>query len=134
MITVERIDASGTAHRITIREHELLTDFSPGSGGGEAGPDPHDFYDSALGACKALTMLWYAQRNGIAVEDILVSITRDSSRERQGTYALTARVAVTGALSEAERAKLIDVATKCPVHRLMTEVTTEIATIGMTGT
>ncbi|HEX7743349.1 MAG TPA: OsmC family protein, partial [Sphingobium sp.] len=47
--------------------------------GHDAGPDPHDLYDSALGACKAMTMLWYAQRNDIPVESIHVGVVRDAS-------------------------------------------------------
>lgn len=131
MIVVERIAPDGTAHRITIRAHELLADMAPSDGGKDDGPDPHDLYDAALGACKALTMLWYAQRKGIAVEDIHVGVERDASREDEGVYRLVTRVAVGGDLSEAERAKLVEVAGKCPIQRLMTKVTTEIETIAV---
>ena len=131
MITVERIAPDGTAHRISIRAHELLADMNPGDGGHDAGPDPHDFYDSALGACKALTMLWYAQRNAIPLEDIAVSVSRDATRERGGTYRLTTRIALSGPLTAAQHDRLIEVAAKCPIHKLMTEVTTEIETIGV---
>src|SRR3546814_8545705 len=66
VIVVERIDPDGgTAHRISIRGHELIADMSAPDGH-DAGPDPHDLYDSASGACKAMTMLWDAQRNGTA--------------------------------------------------------------------
>ena len=96
MITVERIAPDGTPHRISIREHDLIADMSEASGGRDAGPDPHDLYDSALGACKALTILWYAKRNDIAVEGITVSVSRDASHERTGRYRLNTRVALTG--------------------------------------
>lgn len=131
MIVVERVAPDGTVHRVTIRAHELLTDMAPADGGLDLGPDPHDFYDTALGACKALTMLWYAQRKGIPLEDIRVGVERDASREREGVYRLKTRVAVEGPLSDEERAKLIEVAGKCPIHKLMTEVTTEIETIAI---
>ena len=131
MIVVERIDPDGTAHRISIRGHEIIADMSSPDGH-DAGPDPHDLYDAALGACKALTMLWYAQRNGIPVEDIRVGVVRDASEERNGTYRLTTRIAVEGAqMTDEQHGKLLAVAGKCPVHRLMTEVKTEIVTIGV---
>ncbi len=129
MIVVERIAADGTVHRVTIRAHELLTDMSLAEGGADEGPDPHDFYDTALGACKALTMLWYAKRQGIALEEIRVGVERDASREREGVYRLVTRVAVDGSMTPAERGKLMEVAGKCPVHKLMTQVRTEIETI-----
>jgi len=128
MIIVERIAPEGSAHRVSIRGHELIVDMSAPDGT-DAGPDPHDLYDAAVGACKALTMLWYAQRNGIPLEDIQVGIQRDSSRERQGLYRLTARIAIDGPLTDAQRMKLVEVAAKCPVHKLMTDVATEIETL-----
>jgi putative redox protein len=130
MIVVERIAPDGTAHRITIGVHELVADMTAPDGDG-AGPDPHDLYDAALGACKALTMLWYAQRKGIALDDIHVGVARDSSEERSGVYKLTTRIAIGGDISEDEHAKLIEVAGKCPVHKLMSEVRTEIETIAV---
>jgi putative redox protein len=131
VITVERIAPDGTPHRISIREHDLIADMSEASGGRDVGPDPHDLYDSALGACKALTILWYAKRNDIAVEGITVSVSRDASHERTGRYRLKTRVALTGDMTEAQHAKLIEVAEHCPVQKLMTEVTTEIETVAV---
>ena len=130
MIVVERIAPDGTAHRISIRGHELVADMSAPDGH-DAGPDPHDLYDSALGACKAMTMLWYAQRNGIPVEGIHVGVVRDAIEERKGVYKLTARIALSGPLTDAQHDKLISVAAKCPVHKLMSEVETQIETVAV---
>ena len=129
MITVARINHHDTRHEVTIRDHAFTVDMSPSDGGSDDGPDPHDLYDSALGACKALTMLWYAQRNAIPVQDIEVEITRDNSGERHGTYRLTAAIRLTGQLNTTQREALIAVAAKCPVHKLMTAVTTQIETV-----
>lgn len=131
MIVVERIAPDGMAHRITIGAHELITDLAAADGGADEGPDPHDLYDAALGACKALTMLWYAQRKGIALEGLRVGIARDASEERDGIYRLTARIAIEGDLSDEERGKLVEVAGKCPIHKLMTQVETRIETVAV---
>ncbi|HWJ70144.1 MAG TPA: OsmC family protein [Sphingobium sp.] len=129
MIVIERIATDKTAHRITSGAHELITDMALAEGGADEGPNPHDLYDAALGACKALTMLWYARRNGIALETVRVGVERDASAERDGLYKLTARIAIDGPMSAEERARLIAVAGKCPVHKLMTQVETQIETI-----
>lgn len=50
------------------------------------GVTPHDVYDSALGACKALTMLCYARRKQFPVDDIRVTVERDDAEERRGIY------------------------------------------------
>lgn len=124
-ITVRRDGITGTRHLIKVRAHEIAVDTG---GEHDAGPTPHDLYDSALAACKALTVLVYAQHKGIPVEEIEVVVNRDDSQERQGLYKLDSTLHVTGALSEEQKAALLRVAGKCPVHRLMTEVKTEIET------
>lgn len=115
-------------HRIHVRSHEIIADEEAANGGEDSGPNPHDLYDSALGACKALTMLWYAKRKQIPVESIDVSVERDASNERNGTYRLKTLVALGGDLSDAQREELLNVAKKCPLHKLMTQITTEIET------
>jgi putative redox protein len=120
--------AAPMRHEIHIGRNNLATDATVEEGGEGSGPDPHDLYDSALGACKALTVLWYANKKGIPVENIEVSVNRDRSGERSGTYKLSAELTVTGNLTEEQRQELLRVAGKCPIHKLMTEVTTEITT------
>lgn len=129
-ITVRRDPArTGLRHSVQVRAHTFQIDASIAAGGEDAGPESHDLYDSALGACKALTLLIYAKRKGIPVDDIEIVIDRDDSGERKGVYKLRASLRVTGELSQAQRDELMRVAGKCPVHKLMTEVTTEIETV-----
>jgi putative redox protein len=127
-VVVTRIQAGKMKHRVAVREHSFVVDEPASNGGEDAGPTPHDVYDSALGACKALTVLWYANRKQIALQDIEVSVTRDDSEERQGIYRLSVKLKLTGDLSEQQRQELLNVASKCPVHRLMTQATTEVRT------
>ena len=128
-ITVRRSGTTGTRQVLKIRNHEITVDASAAGGGSDAGPEPHDLYDASLAACKALTVLLYAQRRNIPVQDIEVTVDRDASDERKGVYRLTSRLHVTGDLTDAQRDELLRVAGKCPVHRLMTEVKTEIETV-----
>jgi putative redox protein len=127
-ITIRRDQARPFRHVVHVRNPTLATALSVEEGGEDAGPSPHDLYDAALGACKALTLLWFARRKGIPVEDIEVQVDRDASAERQGVYKLATTIRLTGALDDAQRAQLLAAAAKCPVHKLMTSVTTEITT------
>lgn len=122
-------DPSGPMrHTLHVNGLTFTVDASVAEGGEASGPGPHDLYDAALGACKALTVLWYANKRQIPVEDITVEVERDDSQERAGTYRLRADLSVSGALSEAQRAELLRVAEKCPVHKLMTQVETVVET------
>lgn len=127
-ITVRRDSTQPMRHIVHVRNHLVPADVSPEEGGADAGPSPHDLYDAALSSCKALTVLWYAKRKNIPVDDIQVTTTRDDSEERKGVYRLAVKLHLTGDLSEAQRAELLSVAEKCPVHKLMTAVSTEVTT------
>jgi len=127
-IVVTRDRTRSMMHSVAVRRHTLTVDEPPANGGEDAGVTPHELYDSALGACKALTVLWYAKRRNIPLEDIEVSVDRDDSAERQGSYRLRIGLSLGGALTDEQRQELLKVAEKCPVHKLMTQVTTEITT------
>ena len=115
-------------HTVHVRQHAFGVDEPPANGGEDLGVTPHELYDSALGACKALTTLWYARRRQIPVDDIRVTVDRDDSDERRGIYRLRVTLAIGGALTEAQRQELLAVAGKCPLHKLMTQATTEVVT------
>jgi putative redox protein len=126
--TVRRDTAYPMRHTVLVRGHELTVDGTIEEGGEDAGPSAHDLYDAALGACQALTLVWYAKRKGMALEDVEVTVDRDNSREREGVYKLDTVLRLSGALTDAERAQLLAAADKCPVHKLMTKATIEVTT------
>ena len=127
-IEIERDLSNKMKHTVRVRQHVFAVDEPEANGGEDLGPTPHDLYDSALGACKALTTLWYARRRQIPLQDIAVTVERDDSQERQGTYRLRVTMQLGGELSDAQRQELLNVAGKCPVHKLMTQGRTEVLT------
>jgi putative redox protein len=127
-ITVTRDLSKPMRHVVQVRDHQFAIDGSVEEGGDDSGPSAHDLYDAALISCKALTLVWYAKRKGIPLQDVQVTVERDASAERQGVYKLATVLHLGGDLSEAQRQELLTVAGKCPVHKLMTTVTTEITT------
>ena len=128
-IKVIRDQSLPMRHIAHVRNHILSVDGTLEEGGNDAGPSPHDLYDAAVSACKALTVVWYAKRKGIPVEDVQVTTERDASEERHGTYRLAATLHLTGDLTDAQREELLAISQKCPIHKLMTAVTTEITTV-----
>jgi putative redox protein len=116
-------------HTVHVRQHSFTVDEPLVNGGEDAGATPHDVYDSALGACKAMTVLWYANRKQIPIDNIEVFVDRDDAAERQGVYRLSVTLNITGVLTEDQRKQLLAVADKCPVHKLMTSSTIEISTV-----
>lgn len=96
--------------------HRLLADVDPAAGEERFGPDPHAYFDAALAACTAMTVLMVARRKAMPLDDVQVELTHD---EGQGHYRMQRRVKLVGALSAEQRDYLLGIANKCPIHRLL---------------
>jgi putative redox protein len=105
---------------LRVRSHSFHADVGADLGSTDSAPGPHDYFDASLAACKALTAMWYAKKNKIALERVETHVERDASQERAGKYVLKVRVTFHGPMSDDERAKLYTAVGKCPIHRLMT--------------
>lgn len=115
--------------RIEVREHTWFADGSASAGGQDSAPDPHDLFDSALAACKAITVMMYAKQRQLPLERVSIDLIRDNSDERAGTYRLHANLHLIGTqLTEEDRQKLLSIADRCPIHKLMTKTSIEVST------
>lgn len=117
--------ASALRYTLTAEGYDMPLGFPQPD---DDGPDPHDYFDGALGGCKALTLMWYAKRKQLPLVSVDVDVVRDDSEERRGVYKLTARMRLNGDLSDEQRAELLAVADKCPIHRLMSTTDVQITT------
>jgi putative redox protein len=116
------------SHRITTRAHTLHGDVGEESGGHDAAPGAHDYFEIALASCKVATAMWFAKRNGIPLERAESHVERDASEERAGKYKLSVRLAFHGPLTEEHRQRLYAAVSKCPIHKLMTTTDVVIET------
>lgn len=115
--------------RVEIEGFEdIYADVPKTFGGEESAPDPHDYFDLSLGACKAITAQMYAKRKQWPLEGISVRVNRDDSEEQKGTYRLEVVMTFHGIDDPAQRERLEAISDKCPIHRLMTSATVEVTT------
>lgn len=112
--------------RIEIGQHVVFADVDSASGGSDSAPDPHDLFDASLAACKAITVMMYAKQRSIDLQRISLELSRDNSQERAGHYQLHASITLVGNLTDTERQKLLLIADKCPIHKLMTHATINV--------
>jgi putative redox protein len=111
-VATARIGETRYATTITTGRHALTADEPVRLGGADAGPAPFDLLLSALGACTAITLRMYAERKGWPLETLEVRLAYHGGE----TPPRIERVLVpTGALDEAQRARLADVAERTPV-------------------
>ena len=115
--------------QITAGKHDLVADEPASVGGGDAGPDPYDYLLTALGVCTSMTVGFYARRNHLPLEKITVSLWHSRIHARDCEECQTKEgmldridieVDLSGPLSAEQRAKLLEIAAKCPVHRTLT--------------
>jgi putative redox protein len=122
-----RTETSGRLTQLLIiGPHTLRADMPIESGGDANGPGAHDLFDASLAVCKAHTAMLYARSHGLALDRVEVHVERDAARERQGEYVIQIRIGFEGALSDAQKSRLFEIAGRCPVHKLMTTATIDI--------
>ncbi len=122
-------DANGKLRqRIQCGNNLLFADESAELGGDDSGLSPHDLFDASLAACKAMTLLLYAQRKAMPLESVDIEIDRDSSQEAKGHYGLNVKLGFNGNLSESDKTRLTEIAARCPIHKLMAQTEITITT------
>ncbi|OYU68242.1 MAG: osmotically inducible protein OsmC [Cytophagaceae bacterium BCCC1] len=106
---------------IQIDNHILIGDEPTESGGTDLGPDPYEFILAGLATCTAATLRMYADRKGWDLEQITVelSLQIDKKGAAQTTNILQ-ELHFIGDLDEIQKAALLNIAEKCPVHKMLT--------------
>ena len=115
--------------RVRAGRHVLLADEPIAAGGDDAGPGPYDYLLAALGACTSMTMRLYADRKGLAAERFSVRLSHrrvhaqdcaDCETKEGNIGEITREITIEGDVPEAMRARLMEIADKCPVHKTLT--------------
>jgi len=127
IVRVSEADPEGFLQDVTAGpRHHLLADEPVGMGGTDRGLTPYNFLAAGLGACTSMTIRMYARRKGWPLDHVRVEVNhdkvhaQDAEPERAGKADRFTRVIrLEGALDDEQRARLLEIADRCPVHRTL---------------
>jgi len=121
--------AKGFAQEVAVGGHRLTADEPAAVGGTDSGPGPYDLLLAALGSCTSMTVGLYARRKQWPLEAVRVRLRHakvhaadcEDCETKVGMLDRIERdVELVGPLDAEQRARLLDIANKCPVHRTLT--------------
>jgi putative redox protein len=121
--------AAGFAQEVEVGSHEIYADEPVSLGGTDSGPSPYDHLLAALGSCTSMTIGFYARKRSWPLEKITVSLRHsrihatdcEECETKEGKIdRIELDIQLTGSLTDEQRAKLMEVAGRCPVHQTLT--------------
>lgn len=128
VVTVVETGEGRFTQQISVGPHRLRADEPASAGGLDSGPTPYDLLLAGLGACTSMTVRLYAERKQWPVDHVTVRLrhekihaadcagceTQDGKIDR-----IERDIVLEGALDDAQRARLLEIANRCPVHRTL---------------
>jgi uncharacterized OsmC-like protein len=97
----------------------FLADEPVEVGGLGSGPGPYDLLSAALGACTSMTVRLYADQKQWPLQRVRVAVRHTKDKERKPADLFFRRISLEGALDTEQRARLMEIAGRCPVHRTL---------------
>lgn len=126
-VVVQETGRGRYENHVVIGDHIMMADEPEDAGGGDTGPSPYQYLNAALGACTSMTLRMYAERKNWPLERVSVTLHHEKRHagdseatvegDKRKVDVIERRIAIEGELSDEQRARLMEIADKCPVHR-----------------
>jgi putative redox protein len=122
---------TGTVVNISNGRHEWIGDEPLAAGGTDTGPNPYELLLGSLAACTCVTLAMYCQHKGLVLTSIVASyefsnIHADDCEDCDDAEIgfiehITSNVHIEGQFDEAQRKRLAQIVTRCPVHKTLSK-------------
>ena len=117
---------------IYTSKHQLMADEPASVGGADLGPSPYELLNAGLGACTVMTIKLYAERKKWDLKEVRVYLSYEKRHAEEISEIGSAtgkidhiqkKIKLIGNLDSSQRQRLIEIASKCPVHKTLTSQT-----------
>ena len=116
---ITELDRSHYLTKVYAGGHFIHADEPEDAGGTDEGMNPGALLLASLGSCTAITIRMYADRKDMALESIKIHLAIVDEQEMNAATRITRKIEFTGDLSETELNRLMQIADKCPIHKIL---------------
>ncbi len=126
-VTVKHI--RNLQQQVITEGHSFISDEPIKLKGDGLGPNPYDLLLAGLGSCTSMTISLYARHKGFPLDSVEVKLSykriydqdcQDCEADQKFLHKITKEIKLTGDLTNEQRARLLEISRKCPVHKTLT--------------
>ncbi len=127
-VVVRSVSGERFTQVVETGKHQLFADEPESFGGSDRGPGPYEYLLAALGTRTSMTLRMYAERKGLTLQSVAVRLSHkrihakdcEDCETKEGMLdEIRSEIHLEGDLDEAQRKRLLEIATLCPVHRTL---------------
>lgn len=112
-----RFGVGALQQKMSVGDLHFLSDAEVINGGSGTGPSPHEYLAAALAACTTMTLKMYSGRKGWDLQNAIVTVYAERVDDVEK---LTRDIELVGNLEAEQKERLMDIANKCPIHKVLT--------------
>lgn len=116
---ITELDRSRFKTKVYAGGHLIYADEPKELGGTDEGMTPGALLLASLGSCTAITIRMYADRKEMPLESIKINLAICKEEEMSKETTISRKIEFTGELSQEQRERLMVIADKCPIHKLL---------------
>ena len=118
MTVTARIEQTPYQTHISTDTQVIVADEPQDVGGGDRGMKPTDLLAASLGACTVITLRMYADRKGWPMTSAVAHVDLENDLQAKHAH-FRLRLVLNGDLTTDQRARLLEIADRCPIHRML---------------
>lgn len=116
---ITELDKSHYKTKVYAGGHFIYADEPESIGGSDEGMTPGALLLASLGSCTAITIRMYADRKGYELDAVKIDLSICEEKEMSKETTISRKIELQGNLSEEQRERLLQIADKCPIHKIL---------------